>query len=56
MWRSVVPLAAAESIWSVVVVSMARRVVVVSIARCVVSEVVSLPSRYRSIMFYGLGV
>ncbi len=35
--------------------SMTSRAVVVLVARCVDSEVVSLPNRYRSIKFCGMG-
>ena len=55
MWRCVINLAAAESIYSVVIVSLASRAVVLWVARCVESEVVSLPNRYRSIRFCGIG-
>ncbi len=47
--------AAAVSIWSVVVVSLASRVVVVWVAWCVSSDVASLPSRYWSIKLCGMG-
>ena len=43
------------SIWLVVVVSLASRAVVVCVAWCVSSDVVSLPSRYWSIRFCGMG-
>jgi hypothetical protein len=43
------------SIWSVVVVSLASRAVVVCVDWCVSSDVVSLPSRYWSIKFCGMG-
>ena len=43
------------SIWSGVVVSLASRAVVVCVAWCVSSDAVSLPSRYRSIKFHGMG-
>jgi len=42
------------SIWSVVVVSLASSVVVVYVAWCVSSDVVSFPSRYWSIKFCGM--
>ncbi len=45
----------AESIWSVVVVSLMRKVVVVCVACFVDSEVLSLPIRERSIRFCGMG-
>ncbi len=48
-------LAAATSIWSVVVVELASRFVVVWVACCVRSVAVSLPSRYMSIKFCGMG-
>ena len=48
-------MAAAESIWLVVVASLMSKAVVVCTACCVDSEVVSLPSRYRSIRFCGIG-
>jgi hypothetical protein len=48
-------LAAAMSIWSVVVVSPVSRAVVVCMAWCVSSYVVSLPSRYWSIKLCGMG-
>ncbi len=48
-------LAAAVSIWSVVVVSLTNRVVVVWMDWCVRSDAVSLPSRYWSIRFCGMG-
>jgi hypothetical protein len=48
-------LAAAVSIWSVVVVSPASRAVVVCVAWCLSSDVASLPSRYWSIKFCGMG-
>ena len=48
-------LAAALSIWSVVVVSLVRRVVVVWIDLCMSSDAVSLPRRYWSIRFCGMG-
>ena len=47
--------AAAVSIWSVVVVSLASRVVVVWVAWCVSSDAASLPSLYWSIKFCGMG-
>ncbi len=49
-------LAAAVSIWSVVVVSQISRAVLVWVAWCVRSDVVSLPSRYWSIRFCGMGI
>ena len=48
-------MAAAVSIWSGVVVSLASRAVVVCVDWCVSSDVVSLPSRYWSIKFCGMG-
>jgi len=44
-------LAAAVSIWSIVVVSPSSRAVVVCVAWCVSSDVASLPSRYWSVKF-----
>ena len=49
-------MVAAVSIWSVVVVSLASRAVVVCVAWCVRSDAVSLPSRYWSIKFCGMGI
>ena len=48
-------MAAAVSIWSFVVVSLASRTVVVCVAWCASSDAVSLPSRYSSIKFCGMG-
>ena len=48
-------LAAAVSIWSVVVVSQISRAVLVCVAWCVRSDVASLPRRYWSIKFCGMG-
>ena len=48
-------LAVAESIWSVVVVPLMSKVVMVSAACFVDSKVMSLLSRYRSIRFCGMG-
>ncbi len=48
-------LAAATSICSVVVVSLVRKVVTFCAVWCVVSVVVSLPSRFRSIRVWGMG-
>ena len=47
--------AAAVSIWSIVVVELTSRVVVVWVAWRVSSDVVSLPSQYWSIRFCGMG-
>ena len=47
--------AAAVSIWSVVVVELTSRVVAVWVAWCMSTDVVSLPSRYWSIKFCGMG-
>ena len=43
------------SIWSIVVVSLASRAVVVWMAWCVSSDAMSLPSRYWYIKFCGMG-
>ena len=43
------------SIWSVVVVSLASRAVVVCVALCASSDAVSFPSRYWSIKFCVMG-
>jgi hypothetical protein len=48
-------LAAAVSNWSVVVVSPASRAVRVCVAWCVRSDAASLPRRYWSIQFCGMG-
>ena len=48
-------LDAALSIWSLVVVELMSRVLVVWVACCMRSDVASLPSRYWSIKFCGMG-
>ncbi len=48
-------LAAAVSIWSVVVVSLSRRTLVVCVVWCVRSVVASLPRRHWPIKFCGMG-
>ncbi len=52
-WRSVMTWTAMESIWSVVVLII--MVVMVCTVCCVAAVVVSLPSRYMSIKFGGMG-
>ncbi len=53
--RSVMTWAARESICSLVVVSLMSMVVIVCTVCCVAAVVVSLPNRYRSITFCGMG-